>query len=60
MEIEMTDRDAGINAIIYLQAVVGIDETVEEAAAGWDKMTAAQKKQTMQAYSIMRGDNDES
>jgi len=40
-------RTRGIHAIIYLQALVGIEETKEKATAGWDAMTEAEKDTTL-------------
>lgn len=43
-------RTCGINAIIYLQALVGIEETNEKATAGWDAMTEAEQNTTLTLY----------
>lgn len=40
-------RTHGINAIIYLQALVGIEETKEKATAGWEAMTEAEQNTTL-------------
>jgi hypothetical protein len=44
------DREAGIKAIIALQKLTSIDETREQAEAGWDGMSEPEKRTTMQAY----------
>jgi hypothetical protein len=49
------ERDRGIKAIIGLQAAVGIEETPEQAAAGWDRMTDSAKRRTMLAAGVVLG-----
>ena len=44
------DREEGIDAIIDLQAAVGIEETREQAAAGWDAMSSDDQENTMAAH----------
>lgn len=39
-------REQGIQAIIALQAFVGIVETREQAERGWDAMDERERKQT--------------
>lgn len=43
-------RIRGINAIIYLQALVGIEETTEKATARWEAMTEAEQNTTLTLY----------
>lgn len=40
-------RIRGINAIIYLQALVGIEETKEKATARWEAMTETEQNTTL-------------
>ena len=49
------DREAGIKAVIDLQAAGGIDETREEAEAGWDAMSSDEKENTMAAHQVVCG-----
>lgn len=50
------DREQGIQAVIQLQAVAGINEPREEAEQAWDTMTDEQKERTMQtAASFAQG-----
>ncbi len=41
------EREDGIQAIIALQAVVGIEETYSVAASNWDRFTPEEKRSTM-------------
>ncbi len=45
-----TEREQGIQAIIALQALVGITEPREEAEANWDLFDEHEKAATMSAY----------
>lgn len=53
------DREKGIEAIIALQAFAGITETKEEARRGWDSMSASEQRQTMAAYELVCGGDEE-
>lgn len=44
------DREKGIQAIIDLQAYVGIEEPRERAETNWDKFHPYDQEQTMQAH----------
>lgn len=44
----------GIEAIIYLQSLAGIEEPVERAKAGWRSMTPRQREATLDAYKIIK------
>jgi len=46
--------DKGVKAIIYLQALVGIEEPVEEATRGWNSLADWEKEQTLQAYRLCK------
>lgn len=47
----LSDADeAGVQAVIALQATAGIAESREKALVGWSKMTAEEKENTMAAY----------
>lgn len=50
--MDINDREAGINAIIALQAMGGIVESREKAEKGWDAMTPREQQQTMAAYQL--------
>lgn len=44
------DEDEGIRAIIWLQALAGIEETEEEARVGWQGMSVAEQQTTINIY----------
>ena len=44
------DREEGIQACIALQAMAGIEETVEMATARWDNFDLLDKERTILAY----------
>ena len=46
------DERQGIEAIQFLQAMVGIDETAEDALAGWRKMSGDEKETTLFFYEV--------
>lgn len=46
-------REAGIEAIIALQAAAGIVETRIQAEAGWGDMSDGEKQNTMDAYAVV-------
>ncbi len=48
------EKEKGIQAIIYLQKLRGIEETHREAEIGWYKMEEFEKDQTMMAYGMMK------
>jgi hypothetical protein len=52
---EVGKDEAGIKAIIALQAVAGIKETREQATQGWKAMSAGEREQTMMAYQVVCG-----
>jgi hypothetical protein len=45
-------REAGVEAIMHIQAISGIRETREHAATEWDQMTKHERWQTMRAYEL--------
>jgi hypothetical protein len=47
-------EDIGVEAIIFLQKMAGIDETRESAAAHWTIMTQSQKEQTLEVYATFK------
>jgi hypothetical protein len=47
---EEIKEQAGVNAIIALQAMVGIVETEEQAKRGWTSMSAHEKESTLEIY----------
>lgn len=47
------DREAGIKAIIELQALVGIAEPYDVAAENWDNFTNAEKTTTLNVHKLM-------
>lgn len=48
------DEERGIEAIIFLQSLAGIEESEEDARKGWRSLTDMQKRSTMQTYSMMK------
>jgi len=53
----MLDREKGIQAIIDLQAEIGITETREEAESGWDSMSSKEQKITMHYHKLISEHN---
>ena len=51
----MLSDEKGAQAIIALQAEVGITESQEDAEAGWAKLSIPQKLQTKSAHEIICG-----
>ena len=51
------EEQQGIRAIQYLQSLVGIDESEEDALNGWKDMSKYEKQNTMAAYSALGGEN---
>ncbi len=47
-------RQRGIAAIIFLQDMMGIKETPESAAKGWDGLSSGFKQQTLDAYDAFK------
>ncbi len=54
------NREKGIAAIIALQKLGGIEETREEAAAGWDALSDHEKANTMAAFEVLVEGKEES
>ena len=54
----MLTRDEGIDAIIYLQSLVGIDEPRDVAGTNWDSFTDLEKEKTEAAYKMLSGANN--
>lgn len=48
------DRQTGIEAIIYLQAMAGIKESQEAAARGWDGMSVSDQVATISTYALFK------
>ncbi len=46
-------REIGINAIIHLQSLIGIDEPYKRAAKTWDSMNREEKLTIMKTYKIL-------
>ena len=57
-EDEEKRRAKGINAIIYLQQLVGIEETREKASAGWDAMTEHERTFTLSLAKQYESEDD--
>ena len=53
------EEQQGIKAIQYLQSLVGIDESNEEALTGWRDMSKSQKEFTLNVCAKFEGDADE-
>lgn len=53
--VDITDRELGIKAIIYLQKSVCIDESRERASASWDSFPDSAKRTTLETYKLMGG-----
>jgi hypothetical protein len=50
---KLSDADeAGVQAVIALQATAGIAESREKALLGWSKMSKEEKENTMAAYKV--------
>lgn len=53
---ELTNEETrGIEAIQYLQSMVALDETTEDALAEWRAMSDEDKEQTMVIFEFMLG-----
>lgn len=48
-----SEEELGIEAIIFLQGLVGVIETPEQARIGWNKMTVYEKANTLAAYEVI-------
>lgn len=48
------DEQEGIKAVIYLQSLAGIEESEEDAKAGWNSMTGSEKRRTMEIYAMLK------
>jgi len=54
MEVELTEEEQrGVAAIIYLQAMAGIDEPPAKALAGWRGFRDGERQSTMNAFALM-------
>lgn len=49
------EREAGVAAIIALQAAAGIEEPRERAERNWDMFSASERAFTMAAYQVVIG-----
>lgn len=59
-EIQMTEEErAGVEAIIYLQSLAGIDEPQDVALKNWRNFSQWEKSNTMAAYSLFHVDGGE-
>lgn len=47
---EERERALGVQAIVDLQAAVGIEDPRDKAAAAWDGFSSFQRRQTMRAW----------
>ena len=52
MRVDITDREKGIEAIIYLQSRQGINEPREVAERNWDDFSDHDKEQTLVVYRL--------
>lgn len=48
--MKVYDREKGIEAVVALQKMVGIEEPRDRAAKNWDEFSALEKESTMDAY----------
>ena len=48
------NREQGIQAILFLQSLIGITEPRDKAMLEWDGMTASERRSTLDAYALMR------
>lgn len=55
IENQPSVREQGIRAIIYLQSLMGIQETRHDAACGWDAMSVQEQNDTLSAYLATQG-----
>lgn len=53
MEELTKEEQRGVEAIQYLQSMIAIDETTEEALAGWRAMSDDDQETTMVTYEFM-------
>lgn len=58
-ELAKATRERGIKAIIDLQSIAGIEETVLDAAAGWDAMSTEEREHTLNMHALLFGDKGE-
>lgn len=49
----IAEEAAGITAVIELQKMVNVRETVDSAKVGWNKMSKSQKAVTISAYEVV-------
>lgn len=52
-EIDQETKE-GIEAIVFLQAVVGLDESLSDALEGWLSMTDAERSVTIDTYTALK------
>jgi hypothetical protein len=48
------DKKIGVKAIIFLQSMVGITETEEDAEKGWEGMTESEQETTLKTYEMFK------
>lgn len=51
-------RETGITAIMTMQSAIGVYETHDTAARGWDSMCSHQRAQTLLAYGLLTSSGD--
>lgn len=54
-DTETDEEKEGVDAIIFMQKLAGIDEPKAKALAGWRNMTLDERRKTLLAHSIMSG-----
>lgn len=54
VDIDISNREAGIAAIIFLQAHAGINEPPERAAKEWDRMREWEKRSTLEWHERLK------
>lgn len=52
--LDLSNRDAGIAAIIFLQKYAGIDEPPERAGKEWDRMRDRERRSTLDWYQRLK------
>lgn len=53
------EEQKGVRALIYLQEMLGLTETEEQAIVGWRRMTQKEKDRTISAYRVVKGELEE-
>lgn len=51
---EKFDDEKGIEAIMYLQGAVDIEETRAQATTGWNGMSDSEKMTTLNVYDMLK------